>query len=166
MMQCLLLLGLVKYYLYSSWAHPSPIFHQTMLQIGLILKRRLKWWFQMKQSVHLNKATCFFPSLKYTALLPTIAGYQLSPPENKTFIFQLWLYILKAFCCVFVPLTLVIVLPYLLGLGCYFGEVISIWILSGDNWYPAIIGSKAVYTTVSFLQILIEWKNKRLNPLY
>ena len=58
----------------------------------------------------------FFPSLKYTALLPTIAGYQLLPPENKTFIFQLWLYILKALCCVFFPLTLVIVLPYLLGL--------------------------------------------------
>ena len=55
-----------------------------------------------------------------------VVGYQLSPPENKTFIFQLWLYILKAFCCVFVPFTLEIVLPYLLGLGCYFGEVISI----------------------------------------
>ena len=61
-----------------------------------------------------------------TALLPIIAGYQLSPLENKTFIFQLWLYILKAFCCVFVPFTLEIVLPYLLDLGCYFGEVISI----------------------------------------
>ena len=61
-----------------------------------------------------------------TALLPIIAGYQLSPPENKMFIFQLWLYILKAFSCVFVPFTLEIVLPYLLDLGCYFGEVISI----------------------------------------
>ena len=61
-----------------------------------------------------------------TALLPIIAGYQLSPLENKTFIFQLWLYILKAFCCVFVPFTLEIVLPYLLDLGCYFGKVISI----------------------------------------
>ena len=37
-----------------------------------------------------------------------------------------WLYILKAFRCVFVPFTLEIVLPYLLELGCYFGEVISI----------------------------------------
>ena len=61
-----------------------------------------------------------------TALLPIIAGYQLLPPENKTFIFQLWLYILKAFSCVFVPFTLEIVVPYLLDLGCYFGEVISI----------------------------------------
>ena len=61
-----------------------------------------------------------------TALLPIIAGYQLSPPENKMFILQLWLYILKAFSCVFVPFTLEIVLPYLLDLGCYFGEVISI----------------------------------------
>ena len=66
-----------------------------------------------------NSKTC-------TALLPIIAGYQLSPPKNKTFIFQLWLYILKAFCCVFVPFTLEIVLPYLPDLGCYFGEVISI----------------------------------------
>ena len=62
----------------------------------------------------------------HTALLPIIAGYQLSPPENKMFIFQLWSYILKAFCCLFVPFTLEIVLPYLLDLGCYFGEVISI----------------------------------------
>ena len=66
-----------------------------------------------------------------TALLPIIAGYQLSPPENKMFIFQLWSYmvpsyILKAFCCLFVPFTLEIVLPYLLDLECYFGEVISI----------------------------------------
>ena len=62
-----------------------------------------------------------------TALLPIIASYQVSPPENKTFIFQLvWLYVLKVFCCVFVPFTLEIVLPYLLDLGCYFGEVISI----------------------------------------
>ena len=59
-----------------------------------------------------------------TALLPIIAAYQLSPPGNKMFIFQLWLYILKAFCCVFVPFTLEIALPYLLDLGCYFGEVI------------------------------------------
>ena len=61
-----------------------------------------------------------------TPLLPIIAGYQLSPPEKKTFMFQLWLYILKAFCYVFVPFTLEIALPYLLDLGCYFGEVISI----------------------------------------
>ena len=54
------------------------------------------------------------PNITGTALLPIIAGYQLSPPENITFIFQLWLYILKAFCCVFVPFTLEIVLPYLL----------------------------------------------------
>ena len=27
-----------------------------------------------------------------TALLPIIAGYQISPPENKTSIFQLWPY--------------------------------------------------------------------------
>ena len=60
----------------------------------------------------------------YQCLLPC---YQLSPPENKTFIFQLWLYILKAFSCVFVPFTLEIVLLYLLDLGCYFGEVISIF---------------------------------------
>ena len=66
--------------------------------------------------------------------VPIIAGCQLSPPENKMFIFQLWLYILKAFSCVFVPFTLEIVLPYLLDLGCFFGEVISISILSGDNW--------------------------------
>ena len=71
--------------------------------------------------------TAFFEEFVIsTALLPIIAGYQLSPPENKTFIFQLWLYILKAFCCVFVPFTLEIVLPYLLDLGCYFSEVISI----------------------------------------
>ena len=34
--------------------------------------------------------------------------------------------------------------PYLLDLGCTFGQLMSISILSGDNWYPAIIGSKAV----------------------
>ena len=63
---------------------------------------------------------------KYTALLPIIAGYQLLPPENKMFTFHLWLCILKVFCCVFVPFTLEIVLPYLLDLGCYIVEVISI----------------------------------------
>ena len=30
-MQCILLYGLVKYYLYSSWAHRSPIYHRTMI---------------------------------------------------------------------------------------------------------------------------------------
>ena len=73
-----------------------------------------------------NRYTGVNWSTTTTALLPIIAGYQLSPPENKTFIFQLWVYILRAFCCVFVPFTLEIVLPYLLDLGCYFGEVISI----------------------------------------
>ena len=32
-----------------------------------------------------------------TALLPIIAGYQLSPPENKTFIFQQWFIYFESF---------------------------------------------------------------------
>ena len=61
-----------------------------------------------------------------TALLPIIAGYQLSSPENKSFIFQLWPHILKAFHCVPVLFTVEMVLPYLLDLGCTFGPVMSI----------------------------------------
>ena len=30
-------------------------------------------------------------------VLPIIAGYQLSPPENKTIIFQLWLVVVDQF---------------------------------------------------------------------
>ena len=51
---------------------------------------------------------------------------------------------MKAFRCVSVLFTVEIVLPYLLDLGRTFGQVMSICISSGDNWYPVIIGSKAV----------------------
>ena len=51
---------------------------------------------------------------------------------------------LNSLSCVFVLFTLEIVSRYLLDLGCTLGQVMSIGILCGDNWYPAIIGRKAV----------------------
>ena len=59
------------------------------------------------------------------------------------------------FSCVFVLFTLEFVSPYLLHLGCTLGQVMSILILSADNWYLAIIGSKAVFTpTLNILKDL------------
>ena len=51
---------------------------------------------------------------------------------------------MKVFHCVSVLFTNEIVLPYLLDLGCTSGQVMSISILPGNNWYLAIVGSKAV----------------------
>ena len=62
-------------------------------------------------------------NLMITALLPFIAGYQLLPSINKTFIFQKRPRILKAFCRVFILLTLEIVLPCMLDFGCLFWSI-------------------------------------------
>ena len=81
----------------------------------------------MSPSIHVpTRVACVIFHRLATALLPIMACYQLSPPENKTFIFQLNILNLKALCSLFVPFTLEIILPYLLDLGCYFGEVLSI----------------------------------------
>ena len=53
----------------------------------------------------------------FLLIVSILPCYQLSPPENKTFIFQLWSHILKAFHCVSVLSAVEIVLPCLLDFG-------------------------------------------------
>ena len=64
-----------------------------------------------------NKIYCLATNYRRVPIIAT---------GNKTFIFQLWPHILKAFHCVSVLFTVEMVLPHLLDFGCTFGQVMSI----------------------------------------